>query len=588
MIAEARKILAILPPRLRRLLLALTLLMLLGAIAEVVSLGAIVPFLAVLVDPQGAASLPLVGSWLSAQPLLEQRLWVGGGFLLGLGLAAAMRIVLLSANIRFTHAAGFALSRAAFGKTLSQPYDWHTQHNSSDHIANLERVNSFVGRNIGPMLNLLTAVLLGCGILTLLLLTHPEIMLGLLLGVAAFYALVVHLTRRRLLQNGQVINSAATERVRVLQESLGGIRDVILDDSYAVHQKRFEREEMALRAAMRENEWVSQLPRYLLEFIGMATIVAVATAIAATQEEGALTTLGLIAFGSQKLLPLAQQIYYAWGMLKTAGPARADVLRVLSLPDRKESNGTQGLSFEHGIELSDVSYAYPGHQKKVLNHIRLRIPRGARIGFVGPSGGGKSTLIDLIMGLLSPNSGEMLVDGVSLTAQNIRQWRKRVAHVPQSIYLLDASVRENIAFGVALHEIDEARIQQCIAMAQLTETITGLPEGLDTVIGERGVLLSGGQRQRIGMARALYRQADILVLDEATSALDNATEQRVIAALQQIGPGITVLMVAHRLTTLAQCDRIVHIENGRIARQESYSDLMKTAGDVSHAARGEA
>lgn len=583
MISEARKILSVLPPRLRRLLLALALLMLLGTVAEVVSLGAIVPFLAVLVDPQGAARLPMVGAWLSAQPLLEQRMWVGGSFLLGLGLAAMMRIILLSANIRFTHAAGFALSRAAFGKTLSQSYDWHTQHNSSEHIANLERVNSFVSRNIGPMLNLLTAVVLGCGILTLLLLTHPGIMLGLLLGVSAFYALVVYLTRRRLLQNGQAINRAASERVRVLQESLGGIRDVILDDSYAVHQKRFEREEMALRSAMRQNEWVSQLPRYLLEFIGMATIVAVATTIAATQKEGALTTLGLIAFGSQKLLPLAQQIYYAWGTLKTAGPARADVLKVLSLPDRSESTFEKNLSFESELELSDVTYAYPGHKKKVLNHIKLQIPRGARIGFVGPSGGGKSTLIDLIMGLLTPSGGEMRVDGVSLTAQNIAQWRKRVAHVPQSIYLLDASVRENIAFGVTSHEIDEARIQRCIAMAQLTETMADLPEGLYTVIGERGVLLSGGQRQRIGIARALYRQADILVLDEATSALDNATEQRVITALQEIGPGVTVLMVAHRLTTLAQCDRIVHIENGRITRQESYSELIRRSDDVSHA-----
>ena len=583
MISEARKILSVLPPRLRRLLLALALLMLLGTVAEVVSLGAIVPFLAVLVDPQGAARLPMVGAWLSAQPLLEQRLWVGGGFLLGLGLATMMRIILLSANIRFTHAAGFALSRAAFGKTLSQSYDWHTQHNSSDHIANLERVNSFVSRNIGPMLNLLTAVLLGCGILTLLFLTHPEIMLGLLLGVSAFYALVVHMTRSRLLQNGQVINRSATERVRVLQESLGGIRDVILDDSYAVHQKRFEREEMALRSAMRQNEWVSQLPRYLLEFIGMATIVAVATTIAATQKEGALTTLGLIAFGSQKLLPLAQQIYYAWGTLKTAGPARADVLRMLALSDRRAETSNKRLPFESELELSDVTYAYPGHKKEVLNHIKLQIPRGARIGFVGPSGGGKSTLIDLIMGLLTPNGGEMRVDGVSLTAQNIAQWRKRVAHVPQSIYLLDASVRENIAFGVAPHEIDEARIQHCIVMAQLTETMADLPEGLYTVIGERGVLLSGGQRQRIGIARALYRQADILVLDEATSALDNATEQRVITALQEIGPGVTVLMVAHRLTTLAQCDRIIHIENGRITRQESYSELMNRSDDVSHA-----
>ncbi len=574
MISEARKILAVLPSRLQRMLLALALLMMVGAVAEVVSLGAIVPFLTVLVDPQAAGRFPVIGAWLSTMPLLEQRLWVGGGFLVALGAAAVMRIVLLSTNIRFSHAAGFALARTAFAKTMSQPYDWHTQHNSSEHITNLERVNSFVGRNIGPMLNLVTALVLGGGILLLLFLTQTEIMLGLLLGVSGFYALVVRITRSRLLSNGQIINRAARERVRVLQESLGGIRDVILDNSFEVQQRRFEREEMAARSSMRQNEWISQLPRYLLEFIGMAAIVMVATSMAAAQKDGALTTLGLIAFGSQKLLPLSQQIYYAWGTLKTAGPARADVMKIMALPEHQNSIEKDSLFFESNLELSEVSYSYRGHKKKVLKNINLQITRGARIGFVGPSGGGKSTLIDLIMGLLTPSSGEMRVDGVPLTPHNIAQWRKRVAHVPQSIYLIDSSVRENIAFGVAPDQIDEDLIQHCIAMGQLTETVAALPTGLDTIIGERGVLLSGGQRQRIGIARALYRQADILVLDEATSALDNATEQRVISALRNIGSDVTVLMVAHRLTTLAQCDQIIHIENGSITKQETYSDLL--------------
>ena len=574
MISETRRILAMLPARLRRLLLALAALMLLGALAEVVSLGAIVPFLTVLVDHEGAARLPVVGSWLSAQPLLEQRLWVGGGFLLGLAVAAMMRIVLLWANNRFTQATGFALSRSAFAKMLSQPYDWHTQHNSSEHIANLDRVNSFVARNISPMLNLLTSAILSIGILTMLFMTHTGIMLGLVLGIAAFYGLVVRLTRNLLLRNGHIINRAASERVRVLQESLGGIRDVILENSYAVHQRRFEHEETAVRRAVQENEWLGQLPRYLLEFIGMAAIVTIATTIAIKEKEYAITTLGLIAFGSQKLLPLAQQMYYAWGTLKIAGPARKDVLKVLALPEDMKENRQKSLIFKREIEINQVSYSYPGHRTEVLKDINLRIPRGARIGFVGPSGGGKSTLIDLIMGLLTPSMGNMSIDAEPLGDENIAQWRKRIAHVPQSIYLLDASVRENIAFGVAVNDIDHSRIERCIEMAQMSDTIRSLPAGLDTVVGERGILLSGGQRQRIGIARALYRDADVLVLDEATSALDNATEQSVISALQEIGPEVTVLMVAHRLTTLAQCDRIIHVTNGRITRQEGYAELI--------------
>lgn len=578
MFIEFRKIMAVLPNRLRIKLLFLAVLMLLGAFAEVVSLSAIVPFLTLLVDNDSVAKLNFVGDWLASKPLSEQKFWISGAFLGALVMATMMKVILLSTNIRFTQAAGFALSKDAFRKTLSQPYDWHTQHNSSEHIANLGRVSAFVNSNIGPMLNLLTASIMGGAILSLLLMTHTLIMLGLLIGITTFYALVIKLTRQGLLINGKIINRAASERVRVVQESLGGIRDVILDNSFVVHLKRFERVEMAQRSAMKHNQWVSQLPRHLLELIGMTGIVFIAMYITTVDQDASISTLGFIAFGSQKLMPLAQQIYYAWSTLRSAGPSRKDVFNLIALPDCPPTIDTQSIAFNSTINLSKVFYAYPGHNKQALHSIDLKINRGQRIGFVGPSGGGKSTLIDLIMGLLIPSSGQISIDGTVLSSDNISHWRKRVAHVPQSIYLLDASIRENIAFGVEPSEIDESRVLRCISMAQLTETINSLPAGLDTVIGERGVMLSGGQRQRIGIARALYRQADVLVLDEATSALDNDTEQRVIAALQEIGAGVTVLMVAHRLTTLAQCDRIVHIENGSITRQESYEELMTPAG----------
>lgn len=552
---EWRQLYQLLSPLSRRRLWLLLVLMLLGSFSEMISLGAIVPFLTLLVSPEASANLPFVGSWLARQPHEQIIPVVGSFFLLALLIATLMRIWLLHASNQFAQMTGYELSIKAFRTLLAQPYLWHVQHNSSYQITQLNRINELVFRSIQPVLLLITSSVLGLGILVMLFASEPLIMSLMALFVTVFYATTLLLVRRTLNANGALMNTAQVTKVRILQESLGGIRDVILDHSQAVRASGFAHVELKVRRAIILNEWIGQLPRYLIEFFGIVTIVGLALAFNRSGS-GSIATLGLLALGSQRLLPLAQKVYESINQLRVAGAARSDVVRLLALPDKLQPKPQLPLSFKHCLALEDISFRYPTSSGWVLRNLNLTIRKGERIGIVGASGSGKSTLMDLMMGLLEPTEGNLTVDGTVLTAENLPAWRQRIAHVPQSIFLLDASLKENIALGVPTESIDEARLATCIAQAQLSDVVSKLPQGTDTLIGERGVLLSGGQRQRIGIARALYREADVLVMDEATSALDNQTESEVMKAIQLLGPQITIVMIAHRLASLSFCEKL--------------------------------
>ena len=295
----------------------------------------------------------------------------------------------------------------------------------------------------------------------------------------------------------------------------------------------------------------------------------------------AIPVLGVLAIGAQKLFPQMQQIYYGWARLSGASTALSEVVALLErpIPDEylKPSSLAGPAHLEHGIVLRNVGFRYRNDAPEVIRGLSLQIPRGSRVGFIGKTGGGKSTVVDLIMGLLEPTSGSIEIDGQPLTSANRRAWQARIAHVPQSIYLADATIAENIAFGLDVHDIDQQRVREAARQAQLADFIEGLPAQYRTETGERGVRLSGGQRQRIGLARALYKQADVLVLDEATSALDDATEKAVMQAVDSMGKGITVLMVAHRVSSLRSCDRIFELKNGSLSREGTYRELIQPA-----------
>jgi ATP-binding cassette subfamily B protein len=326
---------------------------------------------------------------------------------------------------------------------------------------------------------------------------------------------------------------------------------------------------------------ISAGPRFVIEAIGIVAIAVIAYALS-TRPGGviaAIPIMGALAVGAQRMLPLLQQAYSSWALMMGNRDSLGDALKLLELPEPDEkaaADEVKRIPFDSEIRLENVSFHYQPEGPAVLEQLDLRIPKGARIGFIGETGSGKSTLIDVLIGLLSPSGGRMTVDGRTIDLSNHKAWQKHIAHVPQTIFLSDASIADNIAIG-ARGEIDRERVQLAARQARIADTIEAWPDGYKTSVGERGVKLSGGQRQRIGIARALYKQADVIIFDEATSALDSDTERAVMQAIDELGSELTILIVAHRLTTLKGCSQIYELQAGRLKPVGTYADLVEEA-----------
>ena len=335
--------------------------------------------------------------------------------------------------------------------------------------------------------------------------------------------------------------------------------------------------------------YISTSPRFAMETLGIVVIAGLTYGL--SRQSGGLATalpvLGALAVGAQRLLPALQQGYNAWSSVASCEASLEKTIELLDqpLPAELLQPAPEPLHFQEAIRFESVSFRYTHDGPWVVDDLDFSIRKGTRVGIVGSTGSGKSTTLDLLMGLLMPNDGEVLVDGSPITGNRIRAWQRTIAHVPQSIYLADTTLAENIAFGVPREAIDFERVKQAAAQAQIAEFIDGLPNGYDVSVGERGIRLSGGQRQRIGIARALYKQASVLVFDEATSALDNATEQAVMEAISRLDCNLTIVLIAHRLTTVRHCDTIIELQNGRLVAQGTYDQLIECSPSFRSMAR---
>ena len=570
-------------PRRRMQVRVLFLLMIAASFAEVLSIGAVVPFLAALTAPERIFDHPMAQSFIIALNLTEP-----GQLLLPLTIAFAvaalgsgvMRLLLLWLQTRLGYAMGADLSFEIYNRTLHQPYAVHAARNSSEVIAGIaNKANVVVGDTILPVASIVSSMLMMIFILLALLTVEPLVAGSAFMGFGGIYLVVMLTTKRVLARDSHRINYETTRVIKALQEGLGGIRDVLIDGTQATYCKIFRNADQPLRRASANVSVIAGSPRYGIEALGMILISVLAYWLA-TQPNGfadAIPVLGAMALGAQRLLPVLQLNYASWSKIRGGQATSNEVLDLLDQPLPAHVAGLSQplMPFQHSITLSDLTFRYAENSPWVLQHgFSLNILKGSRVGFIGVTGSGKSTLLDIIMGLLQPTSGRLSIDGTSVTEYNFRGWQGHIAHVPQAIFLADTSIAENIAFGVPAEEVDHARVRLAAEKAHISQAIESWSEHYNTIVGEQGVRLSGGQRQRIGIARALYKEADVIVFDEATSALDNDTERAVMESIENLGDELTVIIVAHRLTTLKNCTHIVELEDGKIKRLGSYADIV--------------
>jgi len=566
-------------------------LMLVSALAEVVSLGAVLPFLGVLVDPERAFSFPIVADVAQALGINSPNqllLPLTVVFAVAALTAGAIRILLLWATTRIAFATGADLGIEVYRRTLHQPYRVHVARNSSELISGIMvKVNGVVGVLLA-LLTLVSSTVVLVALMFALIAIDPMVAMLAVVGFGASYAIMSRMSRRRLNDNSQRIAYEQTKVVKALQEGLGGIRDILLDGSQSVYCDIFGQADQSLRRAEANNVFIGQSPRYVMEALGMVLIACFAYGLS-FQAGGiatALPVLGALAVGAQRMLPALQQIFSAWATIAGNRASLADAVGLLDQPmpaDIMQPVPTPRF-LERAIRFVAVRFRYVSDSPWILDDFNLTIPKGSRVGFVGSTGSGKSTTLDLLMGLLSPTEGTILFDDQPIGGGHTG-WQRSIAHVPQSIYLADATLSENIAFGVRPEAIDLKRVQQAARQAQIADFIESKADGYHALVGERGVRLSGGQRQRIGIARALYKRATILVFDEATSALDNETEQSVMDAIEGLGSDLTILIIAHRLSTLRQCNIIVELEQGRVVAQGTYEEILERSSSFSRMAK---
>jgi ATP-binding cassette subfamily B protein len=546
------------------------------------SLGAVIPFLGVLANPQSVFDsryLEIPISYLGITEPSQLVLPITFLFVLLTILSAGFRLIALWMLTRISQQAGADLSIKIYRNTLFQDYAVHVARNSSEVINGIiVKTNTVTKGVITPTLSLISTLIMMIGIVAVLLLVNIFVTLTAFFSFGLLYLLVMHLTRKNLSTNSARIASKSDLMVKTLQEGLEGIREVLLNSNQLFYVKLYRDADLIMRQATWRNEMIYSSPRFIMEASGIA-IVALFAYFATLQFGGInefLPILGVFVLGAQKLLPAIQKAYASYSRIKGAAYSLEDVIDLLDQPLPKYANFSANLPvpFTQSIELKNLSFRYSHQSPWVLKNLNFKIPKGSVVGIIGSTGCGKSTIIDLIMGLLPLTNGELTVDGVPIDNENKREWQANISCVPQDIYLSDGTIKENIAFGLPKEQINFSKVKIAAQKAQIAELIESWDDQFETMVGERGMRLSGGQRQRIGVARALYSESNVLILDEATSALDNETELAVMNSINTFNKDITVIIIAHRLTTLKKCDMILELGNNFQTKIMDYSEII--------------
>lgn len=564
-------------------------LMLIGMMIEVIGIGMIPVFISSVADPELLFNNRYAAKILTLMGIDDSRelLIVGGGILIAVFFVkGAYMIGLNYAKSRFVYGRFQSISSALFKTYLFSPYIYHLNRNSADLIRNVTNETSLISNCVLlPILTILMQSVTTLGIFALLLVVEPVITVITFLVIGFFSGLTLKLLKNRIRLHGKVAVKERSRLIKGVNEGMGGIKYVAVTNRQNFFFNKFNHYLQNLKKAEIFVSISGQAIKPVNEFVAVLGMMVIAFIMIYQGRPltAVIPILTLFGAAAIKLIPATTKIVSQLTTLRyyshSLDPVHRDIMgkRDIGSNGSLKADKYETLPFKSEIVLRDVVFCYPNTELQAINGINLTIKRGEAIGFVGVSGAGKTTIVDMILGLLDPQSGAIYVDGVNITAHK-QAWQNNIGYIPQFIFLADDTIRNNIAFGIPEEKISDEKINAAIKASQLEELVETLDKGMDTVIGEQGVRISGGQRQRIGIARALYNNPDVLILDEATSALDNITEKYVINAIESLKGKRTIIMIAHRLTTVMNCDRLFTMQNGKIVSEGSYGELLKTSG----------
>ena len=586
-----RKIIKLLTPKEYKSASLLIMLILIMASLDLIGVASILPFMAVLMNPSVIETNVFINYLFLSSNIFG--IETEDKFLLALGvvvfllllLSLMVKAITIYTQLRFVSMREFSLGKRLIEIYLRQPYSWFLDKHSADLGKSiLSEASTVIGFGLKPMIDLMVHGAIVLVLTMLLIIIDPNLALIVSLTLGSTYGFIYLFVRGKLNKLGNNRFNANEKRFNSISEAFGAVKEIKIGGLEQVYVKRFSDPAQNFAQSQALAQIISQIPRYAVEAIafgGMMLLVLYFISKSGTVAS-AIPVISLYALAGYRLMPALQQIYNAISLLRFVGPALDDMNDKLDSLNKIRPRGTQNkivtksLSFNKSIFLNKINYNYPNTNRTALKNIEILIPAYSKIGFVGPTGSGKTTVIDIILGLLEPKEGTLEIDGKIINNENRRNWQQLIGYVPQNIYLADDTIASNIAFGIPSQLINQKSVERASKIANLHEFVVNeLSSKYQTIIGEGGVRLSGGQRQRIGIARALYHNPKILILDEATSALDNNTEQMIMDALNVIGKNITIIMISHRLTTVKNCDKIFLLEKGKLKKEVKFDELIQ-------------